>query len=101
MKKDDMYILILGLGINIITAYFYFSNRNELIVNKFVITITKSFHFNCTPMVGLLMLVAGEFIVWESKNNNQWSKIKTIFMSEIRLRFNLESETYHIRFSLQ
>jgi len=88
MKKDEMYILILGLGINIITAYIYFSNRNELIVNKFVITITKSFHLNCTPMIGILMLVAGELMLWESINNNQLNKVTNIYRNKIRLRFH-------------
>ena len=86
MKKDELYIMLLGLGIALISASFYFSNRNEFILNKFVISINKSFLFNCTPVIGIFFMALGEFIVWESKNNNNLNEYKNLFIHIVKMK---------------
>jgi hypothetical protein len=86
MKKDDIYIMLLGFGISVLTAFFFFSKRNELIMNKFVISINKSFHFNLAPMVGISFMAIGEFLLWESQHNVKLIHLKAELMNQINIR---------------
>ena len=86
MKKDDIYIMLLGLGIAMISASFYFSNRNGFIMNKFMISINKSFHFNCTPLIGITFMALGEIIIWQSKNNSNLNEYKNTFIQNLKVK---------------
>jgi hypothetical protein len=88
MKRDDIYIMLLGFGISVLTAFYFFSNRNELIMNKFVISINKSFHFNLAPMVGISFMAAGEFILWESQHNDKLIHFKAELVNQINRRLS-------------
>jgi len=84
MIKDELYIMFLGLEICLITAFCYIFIRNEFIMNKFVITINKSFHFNCTPAFGIFILVMGEFFIWESKNNTKFIQVQNLYLDKLK-----------------
>jgi len=86
MKRDEIYIMLLGFGISVLTAFFFFSKRNELIMNKFVISINKSFHFNLAPMVGISFMAVGEFLLWESQHNEKLIRLKAELVNQINKR---------------
>ena len=86
MKKDDIYIMLLGFGISVLTAFFFFSRRNELIMNKFVISINKSYNFNLAPMVGISFMAIGEFLLWESQHNKKLIHLKAELIHQLNKR---------------
>jgi hypothetical protein len=86
MKRDDIYIMLLGFGISVLTAIFFFSKRNELIMSKFVISINKSFNFNLEPLVGISFMAIGEFILWESQHNEKLIHLKAELVNQINKR---------------
>ena len=88
MKREDIYILLLGFGISVLTAFFFFSKRNELIMSKFVISINKSFNFNLEPMVGISFIAIGEFVLWESQHNNKLIRIKAELVNQINKKLS-------------
>ena len=88
MKKDGITIMLIGLGITILTAVFYFTNQNDLLMSKFIVHFGKSFHFNWAPMVGICIMAFGEFILWKSQNNKNLNEVFIKFMINSRLRFN-------------
>lgn len=88
MKRDDIYIMLLGFGISVLTAFFFFSKRNELIMSKFVISINKSFHFNLAPIVGISFMAAGEFVLWESQHNNKLIHLKAELVNLINRKIS-------------
>ena len=94
MKKDGITIMLFGLALTIITAYFYFSKKYEVGMLKFVLTIGNSFQFNWAPFVGISIMGFGEFILWESQKNRNmnevWFKMKNKInfrISKIHLKF--------------
>jgi len=85
MKKDGITIMLLGLGLTILTAFFYFTNHNEYLMNKFIITFGHSFHFNWAPMIGILTMAFGEFILWKSQNNKNMSEVMDKFILKSKM----------------
>lgn len=93
MKKDGIKIMLLGLGLTIISAVFYFFKLNESFTDKFVITIGNTFHFNWAPMIGIAVMAFGEFLLWESQHNKNLKEVSVKFMNKLRIRvsnLNLE-----------
>jgi len=88
MKRDGITIMLVGLGITIITAILYFSKMNEPFMNKFVIEAGGSFHFNWAPMIGILVMAIGEFLLWESQSNADLKELKTKLVARFRLRIS-------------
>ena len=88
MKKDGITIMLVGLGITIITAILYFTKMNEPFMNKFVFESGNSFHFNWAPMIGILVMAIGEFLLWESQNNVDLNEVKSKFIAKFRLRIS-------------
>ena len=89
MIKDSVNFMIAGIWFIILAAYFYYSENEEKIRNKFVLSVNKSYLFNWAPMVGLTFIILGEFIVWESQNNKELKAIKVKIIDESRLRLSL------------
>jgi len=85
MKKDGITIMLIGLGLTILTAIFYFTNHNEYLMNKFIITFGHSFHFNWAPMIGILTMAFGEFILWKSQNNKNMSEVMDKFILKSKM----------------
>jgi len=88
MIKGGVNFVIAGMVIIILAAYFYCSENEEKIRNKFVLSVNKSYLFNWTPMIGLTFIVLGEFIVWESQNNKELKALKVKFITESRMRLS-------------
>jgi len=85
MKRGTIIILFLSLAITIVTVLAYFSKRNQFIMNKFVIVIIKSFHFNNIPVVSISFLAIGEYLIWESQNNSDVMAVKNKITERMRL----------------
>jgi hypothetical protein len=85
MKREAIITLFLSMAITILTALAYFSKRNQFIMNKFVIVIIKSFHFNSTPILSISFLAIGEYLLWETQNNSDVMAVK----DKITERMNL------------
>jgi len=88
MIKGGVNFVITGMVIILLAAYFYCSENEEKIRNKFVLSVNKSYLFNWAPMIGLSFIVLGELIVWESQNNKELKAIKLKFINESRLRLS-------------
>ena len=86
MKKDGIIIMLVGLGITIITAFLYFSKMNEPLMNKFVLEAGNTFHFNWAPMIGIFVMAIGEFLLWESQNNENLNEVKIKFITKFKAR---------------
>jgi len=88
MIKGGINFVMIGMGIIILTAYMYYSENEEKITNKFVLSVNKSYLFNWTPMIGLSFIVFGEFILWETQNNNKLKELKAKLLNDSRLRLS-------------
>ena len=86
MKRVEINIMLLGLGIAILTALYFLSRRNVFIMNKCEISINKAFHFNLTPVIGISCMAIGEFILWESQNNNTVIEVKTKLINNLKTK---------------
>ena len=85
MKREAIIIMFLSLSITIITALTYFSKRNQFIMNKFVIVIIKSFHFNSTPIISISFMAIGEYLLWETQNNSDVMAVKSKMIERLKL----------------
>ena len=86
MKKDEIYLLLVGLALTTYTAYLYFSFNEEKFMNKLILTLYKSFHFNCTPMMGVSIMALGELVLWKSRNNESLNGLKSKIFYKFRSR---------------
>ena len=89
MKKDGITIMLIGLGLTIFTAIFYFTNQNEYLMNKFIITFGNTFHFNWAPMLGILTMAFGEFLLWKSQNNKNLKEVLAKFILKYRMKISI------------
>jgi len=88
MKKDGLNIMFLGLVMTIFIAYFYFSKQQNFIMNKFVMTIGNSFHFNWAPMIGITVMAFGEFLLWQSQKNRNLNEVRIKFLNKYKVRLS-------------
>jgi len=84
MKRECLIQLFFTLVIVSITALTYFSKRNQLIMNKLVVAIVKSFYFNSTPVISISILAIGEYFLWESQTNKDLIQLKTRLTVQLR-----------------
>ena len=85
MKREAIITLFLSMAITVLTALAYFSKRNQFIMNKFVIVIIKSFHFNSTPILSISFIAIGEYLLWETQNNSDVMAVKNNIIKRLNL----------------
>ena len=85
MKRDAFIIMLLSMGITILAALSFFSNRNQFIMNKFMLAIIRSFHFNSAPVISISMIAIGECLLWETQNNTDLIQMKAKVSNKLRL----------------
>jgi hypothetical protein len=85
MKREAIITLFLSMAITVLTALAYFSKRNQFIMNKFVIVIIKSFHFNSTPILSISFMAIGEYLLWETQNNSDVMAVKSKIIERLNL----------------
>ena len=88
MKKVGITIMVIGLGVTILAAVFYFTKQNDLLMSKFIIHFGNSFHFNWAPMIGITIMAFGEFILWESQNNKNLKEVLVKLSNKIRVNYS-------------
>jgi len=89
--------MIIGLGLILLTAVFYTLNLNEFLMNKFVVTIGSSFHFNWAPMIGISTMAVGEFILWQSQNYKNLKEVGIRYFDKFKMAFsNLRMEAIYL-----
>jgi len=88
MKKDGINIMLIGLAMTILIAYFYFSKQQSNVMNKFVMTIGNSFHFNWAPLTGITVMAFGEFLIWQSQKNRNLNEVWIKFMIKYKVRLS-------------
>ena len=66
MKKAGIFIVLLGLGLTIFTAFTFFTKEKVLDVGKIEITSDKPHHLNWSPLVGIVVMVIGGGVLWQS-----------------------------------
>ena len=88
MKKDGINIMLLGLAMTILIAYFYFSKQQSNVMNKFVMTIGNSFHFDWAPMIGITVMAFGEFLLWQSQKNRNLNQVWIKFLNKYNVRLS-------------
>jgi len=88
MIRDGINFMLVGLGITLFTVYLYFSMNEEKITNKFVLTVNKSYLFNCAPMIGITFMIFGEFMVWEIQHNKNLNDLKIKLLISYRKKFS-------------
>ena len=86
MKKDGIKIMILGLGLTIISAFFYFFNVKESINVKSLVSSIDSAHFNWLPMIGISIMAFGEFLLWQSQHNKNLKEVGVKFLNKLKIR---------------
>jgi len=88
MKKVGITIMVIGLGVTILAAVFYFTKQNDLLMSKFIIHFGNSFHFNWAPMIGITIMAFGEFILWESQHNKNLNEVLIKYLNKSRRKFS-------------
>ena len=88
MKKDGINIMLLGLAMTILIAYFYFSKQQNHVMNKFVMTFGNSFHFNWAPMIGISVMAFGEFLLWQSQKNKNLNEVWIKFLHKFKVKLS-------------
>ena len=97
MKKDGIYIMLLGLALTIVIAFFYFTKIEQPFMSKFVIHIGTSFHFNWAPMIGIFTMAFGEFILWQSQHNKNLHEVIIKFTNKQFLTLDRKIVTIKIK----
>jgi len=88
MKKVGITIMVIGLGVTILAAVFYFTKQNDILMSKFIIHFGNSFHFNWAPMIGITIMAFGEFILWESQHNKNLNEVLIKYLNKSRRKFS-------------
>ena len=84
MKKVGITIMVIGLGVTILAAVFYFTKQNDILMSKFIIHFGNSFHFNWAPMIGITIMAFGEFVLWKSQLNKNMNEVLIKYLNKSR-----------------
>jgi hypothetical protein len=66
MKKVGIFILIVGLGITIFTAFTFFTKEKVIDIGAIEITKDKPHHLNWSPLIGIAVMGIGGVFLWRS-----------------------------------
>jgi hypothetical protein len=66
MKKVGIFIMIIGLGLTIFTAFTVFTREKVIDIGEVQITRNKPHHLNWSPLIGIAVMGIGGVIFWQS-----------------------------------
>lgn len=66
MKYTGIAIIIIGLGLNIFTAFTFFTKEKVVDIGKLEISRDKPHHLNWSPLIGIAVMGIGGVVVWKS-----------------------------------
>jgi len=59
MKKAGIFIILLGLGLTIFTAFTYFTKEKVVDIGEVHITRNKPHYLNWSPLIGIAVMGIG------------------------------------------
>ena len=66
MKKAGIFIILLGLGLTIFTAFTFFTKEKVVDIGEVQITRNKPHHLNWSPLIGIAVMGIGGVVLWQS-----------------------------------
>ncbi|MGE5382326.1 MAG: hypothetical protein ACM3PX_02725 [Omnitrophica WOR_2 bacterium] len=66
MKTTGIVLLIVGLLLTIYTSFSYFHKKDVLDVGNVKVTANKKENVNWSPIVGVVIMVVGGVVLWQS-----------------------------------
>lgn len=66
MKTTGIVLLIAGILLTIYTSFSFFRKEKVLDVGKVEITADKKETVNWSPIIGVILIVAGGVVLWQS-----------------------------------
>ena len=66
MKKAGIFIILLGLGLTIFTAFTFFTKEKVVDIGKVEITRNKPHNLNWSPLIGIAVMGIGGIVLWQS-----------------------------------
>ena len=66
MKKAGIFIILIGLGLTIFTAFTFFTREKVVDIGKVEITRNKPHHLNWSPLIGIAVMGIGGGVLWQS-----------------------------------
>jgi hypothetical protein len=65
MKKVGIFIIILGLGLTIFTAFTFFTREKVANIGTVEITRNKPHNLNWSPLIGIAVMGIGGILFWQ------------------------------------
>jgi uncharacterized membrane protein YidH (DUF202 family) len=66
MKTTGIVLLIVGLLLTIYTSFSYFTKEEIIEVGDVEVTADKKENVNWSPIVGVIIMVVGGVVLWQS-----------------------------------
>jgi cytochrome b subunit of formate dehydrogenase len=66
MKKVGIFIILIGLGLTIFTAFTFFTKEKVVDIGKVEITRDKPHHLYWSPLIGIAVMGIGGVVLWQS-----------------------------------
>ena len=66
MKKAGIFIILLGLGLTIVTAFTFFTKEKVVDLGEVEITRKKPHHLTWSPLIGIAVMGIGGVVFWQS-----------------------------------
>ena len=66
MKRIGVSIILIGLVLTIITAFTFFTREKVVEIGKVEINQYKPHHLNWSPVIGIVVMVIGGIVLWQS-----------------------------------
>ncbi len=66
MKKIGYIIILVGLALTIFTAVTFFTKERVAKIGDVNITANKRHHLKWSPVIGIVVMVVGGVLVWQS-----------------------------------
>ncbi|MCK9399764.1 MAG: hypothetical protein M0Q51_07170 [Bacteroidales bacterium] len=66
MKTAGIFIILLGLGLTIFTAFTFFTKEKVVDIGKIEITRNKPHYLNWSPLIGIAVMGIGGVVLWRS-----------------------------------
>jgi len=64
MKKAGIFIIILGLGLTIFTAFTFFTKEKVVDFGEVQITRNKPYHLSWSTLIGIAVMGIGGVVLW-------------------------------------
>ncbi len=66
MKTTGIVLLIVGLLLTIYTSFSYFTKEEIIDIGDVEVTANKKENVNWSPIVGVIIMVVGGVVLWQS-----------------------------------